>query len=212
MKTTTTLYEIIHAELIYRGHNEFFNKNQLSFYDNDYAFIKKIMRYDEDVEEIVNDKIFQNVSLETESSDKDFKKTFINRFFNREIAQQTLEAFSSQVVYTFLMREDYLNLLYDELEDYIQGKTTNDEEGKSKEKTDNRSLSSDLPQNEINLNVDDTVLNYGNENTITRTKTEKEDSRKSEQRQFNLDDLLKTKDLLEEIFIDFDRKCFMQVW
>jgi len=212
MKTTTTLYEIIHSELINNGQSEFKNKHQLVFYDRDFAFIKRMMDYDDEVKEIVNNMFFQNVKLNNDSSDDMFKKTFVNRFYNREIGFQTVEAFSSQVVFNLLAKYDYINSLYDELEDYIQGKYISEDNETNKELSDNRYLSSDLPQNEINLNVDDTVLNYGNQNSISRTKNEKEGHQDHTNRQYDLENLIMSSTLIEDVFVDFDRKCFLQVW
>src|SRR5699024_9784950 len=212
MKTTTTLYEIIHSELINNGQSEFKNKHQLVFYDRDFAFIKRMMDYDDEVKEIVNNMFFQNVKLNNDSSDDMFKKTFVNRFYNREIGFQTVEAFSSQVVFNLLAKYDYINSLYDELEDYIQGKYISEDNETNKELSDNRYLSSDLPQNEINLNVDDNILNYGNQNSISRTKNEKEGHQDHTNRQYDLENLIMSSTLIEDVFVDFDRKCFLQVW
>ena len=91
MKTTTTLHEIIQSELINSGNSEFFNENQLTFFDKDYSFVQKIMRYDEDIQKICDDMFFGHISLNTKESDLKFKREFINRFYNREIGLQTVE-------------------------------------------------------------------------------------------------------------------------
>lgn len=212
MKITTTLYDILQSELIKDGHNEFVNKNQLTFFDRDYAFIRKIMLYDEDVQSIVDDIFFQDIQLVTPESDKLFKKTFINRFYNREIGFQTVEAFSSQVVYVTLTNYDYLNNLYDNLDDYLTGKKISNTDDTGKDTSDNRYASSTLPQSLVNIDVDNTELDYGDVNNISKTKNEKTGNTKNDSNDFNIDNLIKSRGLLEEIFIDFDRKCFLQTW
>src|SRR5699024_9891721 len=91
--TTTTLYKIIQSELINRGHNEFFDKNnRLVLFNNEHQFIRKIMSYDEDIKNIVND-LFFSYELEHKEHDTHFKKMFLYRFINREINRQTVESF-----------------------------------------------------------------------------------------------------------------------
>lgn len=204
--------DILQTELINDGHNEFFNNNQLTFFDDKFAFIKKTMRYDSDVAKIVNRMFFQEVSLNNPVSDKKFKQTFVNRFLNRQIAFQTVEVFSSQVVYVLLTKIDYLNSIYDDLDMYIQGKTQSDGDDTSTDQSDNRVLMSTLPQDQVNLNVDNTQLAYGDENTISRTKNQKTGNQKNTSSAYNLDNLIKTQYLLEEVFTEFDKKCFLQIW
>lgn len=212
MKTTTTLHEIIQSELINSGNSEFFNENQLTFFDKDYSFVQKIMRYDEDIQKICDDMFFGNISLNTKESDLKFKREFINRFYNREIGLQTVEAFKSQVIYVFLTHFDYINYLYDELDDFIKMRNDSDTKDTGNKVADNRYLSSELPQNQINLNVENTVLDYGDLNTISRDKEDTIGNTKTQTKQYDLDNLLNSKNLLMEVFDEFDRKCFLQTW
>lgn len=212
MRNTTFLMDIIHSELIANGHNEFKNNHHLTFFEKDFSFIQKVLRYDEDVEKIVNETFFTNCKLKSVESDRRFKKAFINRFLNREIAFQTVETFNGMVSYVFLLHEDFLNEFFDNLDDYLHAKNTNDELGKSTDVTDNRYLSSSLPQSEVNLNVEDTELSYGDTNTISKTKSEKDNTGKRESKQYTLDELFKIDNVLESVFDDFDKKCFLQIW
>lgn len=214
MKHNTTPYSIIKSELLNSGHSEFVNKekNQLVFFDDDFQIIKKIMRYDDDVKKIVNEKIFQNLTLETTESDNHFKQTFINRFLNRQFNRQTLEMFSAQIVYTFLANENYINYLYDDIDDYLKNKQITDSSGDSEKQNDYRYLTSSLPQNEINLNVDDTELDYGDTNTIARTRDKNTEQSDSSNERFDLDTLIKFNGLFEQVFNKFDENCFLQTW
>lgn len=212
MKTTTTLYEIIHSELIGQGHDEFVNNNRLVFQDSDFSFINKIMVYDEDVQAIVDDLFFKGLKLDNVESDKKFKRTFINKFYNREIAFQTLENFAAQMIYVTLSNIDYINTVYDNIEDFILGKKENTSNTSDSNTSDNRNLTSTLPQSNVNLNVDNSELDFGDTNTIQKTKTTSNNNNESTNVDYNLDNLLKSSALLEHVFIEYDKKCFLQIW
>lgn len=209
---TTTLNEYINSELGVMGHDEFIDKDgNLIFFDEEFQFIQKIIKFDEDVYKIVNEKIFKNLKFEDEKVDKHFKKSFIMRFLDREINRQTIEAFASQVVYITLTHEEYINTVFgsefykyleqhvDFNNDYVGNTIENSTEhgetkqtqdsntkdnysdtsntthsdttkGKGGSTDDNRSANATLPQSEVNINVDNTILNYADENNISRNK------------------------------------------
>lgn len=225
---TTTLFNIIRSELIKKGYNEFVNDDgELIFFSDDYQFMTKIMKYDEDVEEIVN-YLFSGQSLNNPEIDTHFKKGFLYRFVNRRINRQTVEAFKLEMLSTFLTNEDYINRIYNDLDSYLtrkqlsdnRNKQVNKQENKGTTVTDNRSAFADLPQSTANLDVDSSVMNYATDNTISKNKqvnsqetdgkTVGENSGVS--RSYELDELFKTNGLLEQIYNTFDKKCFLQVW
>ena len=210
-KHTTTLNEYINGELMRMDKDEFINDGKLTIFDEEFQFIQKIIKFDEDVYKIVNEKIFKNLKFEDEKVDKHFKKSFITRFLDREINRQTIEAFASQVVYITLTHEEYINTVFgsefykyleqhvDFNNDYVGNTIENStEHGETKQKQDsntkdnysdtsntthsdttkgkggstddNRSANATLPQSEVNINVDNTNLNYADENNISRNK------------------------------------------
>src|SRR5699024_11222302 len=84
MMRTTTLYNYIQSELIKKGLNEFVNdEGELVFFDSDNQFMTKILKYDEDVSDIV-DHLFSNESLDKDEHDEHFKKIFIYCFIDRK--------------------------------------------------------------------------------------------------------------------------------
>lgn len=212
MKTTTTLMDVIQSELINEGYNEFINDDRLTFFNDKYSFIKKVINYDDDVKKIVDRIIFNGVCLENPEHDKMFKKTFINRFLNRQIGQQTMEAFSSQLIYVILVNSEYINMIYNKLEDFVISSSSTTSGNKSSGTSDNRQLSTSLPQNQVNLNVENTQLEYGDNNNISRTKEVRQDDSDSKSINLNIENLVKSKGLLEVIFIEIDQKCFLQTW
>lgn len=209
---TTTVFDLIKSELINSGKSEFYTNNNIVFNNDEYVFIKKIMRFDEDVKKIVDKMFFQNEKLSTTDSDTHFKKIFVNRFLNRQIGRQTVEDFSSQVMYVYLLNEDYINSLYNDSEKYLKELNENNSKGNNTNQNDNRTLHTTLPQSQVNLNVEDTELAYGDTNTLTRNKDTSNNNNETISTNYNLDILIKIKPLLEEIFIEFDKNCFMQVF
>lgn len=217
---TTTLMDILKGELQKRGFNEFVNDGNLTFNDKSYAFIQKILRFDEDVKDIVDDVIFQGFRFNDERIDRYFKQSFVTRFLDREINRQTVEAFGTQVLHYTIIREDYIftvfgSELYKYLENHVDynadqtGNTVEDEtqnqtneqtQNQNNEETQNetqnqnntsntdtnnqnvssdRELTSSLPQSEINLDVDNDILLYGDSNTISKNKTTNDGNEKT---------------------------------
>ena len=211
-KHTTTLMEIIQGELQRAGFNEFVNNGKLTFDNQDYAFIQKVLRFDDDVKKIVDNTFFKGFRFNDERIDRYFKEAFTTRFLDREIGRQTVEAFASLVLYETIIREEYIFRVFgDELYKYLEnhvdykgeviGNTIEDETQNqineelqnqtSEEKTDtttnetysedtqsngtntsdNREATARLPQSEINMNVDNDVLTFADDNTITKNKT-----------------------------------------
>ena len=210
-KHTTTLNEYINGQLMRMDKDEFINNGKLTIFDEEFQFIQKIIKFDDDVYKIVNEKIFKNLKFEDEKVDKHFKKSFITRFLDREINRQTIEAFAAQVVYITLTHEEYIKTVFssefykyleqhvDFNNDYVGNTIENSTEhgetkqtqdsntkdnysdtsntthsdttkGKGGSTDDNRSANATLPQSEVNINVDNTNLNYADENNISRNK------------------------------------------
>lgn len=242
-RQTISLHQLICSELVKDGFNELENEGRWTFFDSDYSLMQKILKFDNDVQKIVNEKIFLNEKLVKDEADYHFKKTFIQKFVNKTINRQTIESFSQQVVYTLSVQYDYINQIYD-IEDFLLHKTKSEHENTNESQSstskesqsntnnentsDNRVLDSELPQSEINLNVDDTVLNYGNRNTISRNKDRmegestnidtQENTENAQQKskdinyQYDLEKLIKVSALLENVYHEFDKNCFMQAF
>lgn len=225
---TTTLFNVIRSELIKKGLNEFVDdEGNLILFNEEYQFMKKILSYDEDISEIV-DNLFSGLSLKDPDHDLHFKKTFIYRFINRRINRQTIESFKLELLSVFMTHQDYINRVYLDMEKYVtqtstsesQNKQTNNQLTDGTTTSDNRSAYADLPQSTVNLDVNSTVMQYPSDNTISRNKqvsrqeTNGETFGKnvSESKVYRLDELFKANGILENILNIFDVKCFMQVW
>lgn len=225
---TVTLYNYIRSELIKKGFNEFVDKEgNLIFFDEHAQFMGKIFSYDEDVSSIVNH-LFTGYELDNAEFDEHFKKTFVTRFLNRSINRQTIDVFRMQLLNTFLTNKRYINFVYSNLDKYLHkedentslSKQSNQQKNDATSLTDNRSAFANLPQNNVQIDVNDTVMTSASDNTISRNKqtnnqettgvTDGQTTTKA--KIYNLDELFKTNGLEEQIFNEFDRKCFLQVW
>lgn len=150
-KFTSTVSDIIVSELQKSGLNEFVNNGRLSFNDNEFAFIQKILHFDDDVKKIVDNKIFKGFKFNDERIDRYFKEAFVTRFLDREINRQTVEAFASQVLYVSLTHEDYIYTVFsNDMQRYMENHTTSDTEDKGNQ------LSQDLS----NTNATENAKNH----------------------------------------------------
>ena len=217
---TLTLYDYIQSELQEQGFDEYVNDDgELVFFDEDHQFMTKILDYDDDVQFIV-DRLFNGVSLENREHDEHFKQAFLYRFINREINRQTIESFKLELMATFLSNKKFINRLYIDGEKYItqanESTQENTQTNTGENITDNRQAYSELPQSNVNIDVNDTEMTSANDNTISRNKQsnnqENHGETSNQSNSYQLDELFKTNGLLEEILNTFDKKCFLQIW
>lgn len=217
-KTTIKLNDYIRSELRKQGFNEIKNESgELVYFDKDSQFMTKILTYDEDVAQIM-DRLFQFHQLDNPTSDYHFKKTFLLRFANREINRQTIDSFQYQLIATFLNQQKALNHLYAEIDSYFTGSTESTQENHQTTDgntlNDSRNASQDLAQDEVNLDLDNTVMNYANDTSVTRSKQENQQTNQgnthNETKQYQMDNFIQSSQVFEQIFQLFDKKCFMQ--
>lgn len=219
-KYTTTLNRFIKSEFQHMGISEIQNQvNGINVIgvDRDNAFLHKMINYDEDTQNVVNKFIFHGYSLENPQADLNFKKSFTTFFLNRELKYQTIDIFSSSLVSLMIQNEKYLNIIFsDDVEEYLLNKneSENDTENESTSSSEYRQLTSTLPQNEINLDVDNDVLSYGDNNNISKTKDTNNGNNISSQNSTikSIDNLNKLYDLRTKAIKDFDKKLFLQIW
>lgn len=208
----TTLFNILHSELINLGHNELFNSNQITAFDDEFTFMKKVLKYDKDIEKIVTERFFLGLSLDNNEHDRKFKRHFINRFLHYQPAHQTMEIFGSSVSYVFLNNIDFLNEYYENIDDYMRGKNSSNRLGDEKRLSDNRHARATLPQTEINIDVDNTVLDYADSNDINRARDITERENNDTSFSMNIDNLEKARGLLRLVMEEFEATCFLKVW
>ena len=228
---TTNLYNIIESELQKKGVNEYFNEGKITAFDKNFSLYHKMLAYDEDVSGIVTDVLFNGFTFSVEV-DTLFKKMFTQRFLNREINRQTVEAFAGKLLYVTLSRQHYIETVFSDLLAYVNNESTTSGNGDSFNETihvgnqiqisDSRQLESDLPQDNINLNVDNTTLDYGNRNSISRNKNQNDsdstntitatNGNETITSVKNLEKLIQSEKIWDEIFNIYDKACFLQTW
>lgn len=208
VQITTTIKDILQSELIKNGKNEFINringKTQITDANKDFAFVYKIMTYDDDVDKIVTNEFFNNYRVSDINADKFFKKMFCNKFIDRQIAPQTVEAFASRVTSLYMVRETEIVTLYQKLSDYYVGRT----QGSNNNRSGYNEINSDLPQDDINMSLEADTQEYANTNTIERAFN----NTNTDNSTANPDNINKLKDVWEEILDSFDLACFLQIY
>lgn len=207
-----TLETYLKSELINSGYNEFISKGKIIAFDNDKSIIRKILRYDKDIEKIVNENIFYDLKLNDQVADRKFKRQFVSRFLNHSFNSQTIESFASSVMNVFLNNIDFLNMYYENIDEFLTGKSTSLGDTDTKRNTNNRMANATLPQTEINIDVDNTILDYADNNSISKNKEESKTKQDMINNKYDIDTLDKSMFLLEKVFDEFEKKCFLFIW
>lgn len=212
-KVTTSLSDIMQSELIKDGFDEMVDKEgNLVFYDDNFSFIQKVLRFEPEVEKVVTSSLFGGLTFESELVDKIIKRLFIVRFFDREIAQQTLEAFSLQVQRVSLTYETYINESILNISKYVLGQSETTSSGDSENENNRRSLNADLPQDNINMSLQNDVLNFATTNDISKDLSKVKNNNETISNRYDINNLLKSKNILNNIMDEYDKKCFLQRW
>lgn len=210
LKTTTRLIDIIQSELIEKGENEFYNKingiDQLTYFMPEYAFIRKIMKYTPNVKEILDRMIYNDISLDDEKADLFFKKAFINRFYSREIGQETIELFAGQLTHYYITHEDYIINLHDNYKKFMVSGTHSATTDSTQNGTN--SGTADLPQDEPTLDLTTNIMNYANTNTVNRGFNNK--GATGDTSTFDPAKLSSIMRAWDVLFKDIDKKLFLQ--
>lgn len=212
MKITTSLLEYLQTELINEGHNEFFNNDQLTFYDDEFAFMQKIYQLDDDVLPIVNRRIFKGFKLDDPEADYTFKRGFLARFLARQINPQTIDLFAGKVLATGIVLKDYMDIAFVHAKDFMVGGTDNLNKKDREDNTDRRALLANLPQDMFNINVNDDVMKTANENTISKDRLKSTETDTQKGKNYDINKFKETFYMIDRIYEEFDRKCFLHVW
>ena len=223
--STFTLYDVIKSELIKLGHDEFVDDlGNWVFFDKEHQFIQKILRYDDVIHEVITLTFFHGLRLADETHDKHFKRAWITKFYNRNVNKQTLEDFSSQVIHVFLMNEQTVNHLYENVDNYLTGLQTTENDSKntsdntSESFSDSRNANQSQAQNIVDLDVDNHILDYADDFSVNRNQnnsdslTENVSESTHTQKNYDLEKIELFANLLELVMMKFDRKCFSQIW
>lgn len=217
MKITSSLYYIICSELINSGYNEFItqNRNQLTYYDKNERVISQINMYEKDeIIKACQNTIFYGLSF-LNTYRKRFEKEFINHFLTRNIKYQTYEVARLQLV-SFVFENLELILSIYNAENLLLGKSQTTSTGKTTSETTNKnnSLYADLPQDNINMDVNNDTLDYASNNSINKSKSNgtSDSNNVSNSQSYNIDNLTKLYMFKAQLFNDLDKRLFSQLF
>lgn len=217
MKITSSLYYIICSELMNSGYNEFItqNRNQLTYYDKNARVISQINMYEKDeIIKACQNTIFYGLSF-LNNNRKRFEKEFINHFLNRNIKYQTYEVARLQLVSFVFENLELIESIYN-AENLLLGKSQTTSTGKTTSETINKnnSLYADLPQDNINMNVNNDTLDYASNNSINKSKSNgtSDSNNVSNSQSYNIDNLTKLYMFKAQLFNDLDKRLFSQLF
>lgn len=207
---------MIQTGLINNGLNEFVNKidgvEQITLHSDKFTFIRKVAQYDEDVQQVVNKMFFMNFKLANPQADLFFKHSFVTRFLDREIANQTVDLFANHLVGEVITDEVFITNLYENMAKYLSSDSNNDTNNETKSNGGNNSADIDLPQDNVNLDLHADKADYANENRIYRDFNNVVATGNTHGTNFNADVLDKISVQWDNLYNKYDKKLFLQVW
>lgn len=208
VKTTTRLYDIIYGELechraeIYRSNNQLiFNQNNL---------MRKTLEYkDPYFINMLRETLFYGTT--TINQRERFEREFLQRFINRVIKYQTIDLFSTYIATFVSEYQELINYCYDKYDMLVTGQVDTVSHNNSTSTNKSNSIYSNLPQNQINMNLDIDTLDYADDNTITKNRATNSGTDKSTSSAYDIEALSKISALKEQIFKDMDKLLFSQL-
>ena len=216
MKTTASLMDIIKSELINNGHDEFVNKvdgtPQITKNDDKFTFIRKVGQYDEDVQAVVNRTFFMNFKFKNDTADLFFKRSFITRFLDRQIGNQTVDLFANHLVSFSILNEAFIDNLVMNFEKYLNGDSSTETKNTTNEKDGHNDANITLPQDNVSLDLTKNTANYADTNDIYRAFADTVSTGNNHSNAYNADVLDKLAEQWDNLMYRFDKKLFLQIW
>lgn len=209
VKTTSRLYDIICAELERHSAEIYRTNNQLIFNQNN--LMRKTLEYkDTYFIKMLQEKLFYGTSNINQR--ERFEREFLQRFINRVIKYQTIDLFSTYLASFLSEHKELINYTYDKYDMLVTGQVDTVSNNNSTSTNKSNSIYSNLPQNQINMNLDIDTLDYADDNTITKTRATNSGTDKSTSSAYDIDALSKISALKEQIFKDMDSLLFSQIY
>lgn len=209
MKTTSRLYDIIYGELethraeIYRSNNQIiFNQNNL---------MRKTLEYkDPYFIKMLQETLFYGTSNINQR--ERFEREFLQRFINRVIKYQTIDLFSTYLASFISEYQELINYTYDKYDMLATGQVETVSNNNSTSINKSNSIYSNLPQNQIIMNLDIDTLDYADDNTISKSRATNSGTDRSTSNAYDIEALSKISALKEQIFKDMDSLLFSQLY
>ena len=216
MKTTASLMDIIQSELINNGLNEFVNKvdgtPQIISNNDKFTYIRKVAQYDEDVQAVVDRTFFMNFKFKNDTTDSFFKRSFITRFLDRQIGNQTVDLFANHLVSFSILNEAYIDNLVTNFEKYLNGDSNTETKNTTNEKDGHNDANITLPQDNVSLDLTKDTADYADTNDIYRAFADTVATGNNHSNGYNADVLDKMAEQWDNLMYRFDKKLFLQIW
>lgn len=216
MKTTASLMDIIQTELINNGLNEFVNKvdgvTQITRNDDQFTFIRKVAQYDDDVKAVVDRTFFMNFKFKNDTTDLFFKRSFVTRFLDRQIGNQTVDLFANHLVSFSILNEAFIDNLVMNFEKYLNGDSSSDTNNTTNTKDGHNDANITLPQDNVSLDLTNNTADYADTNDIYRAFSDTVANGNNHSNSYNADVLDKMAEQWDNLMYRFDRKLFLQIW
>ena len=244
-KTTITLHDYLTSEFSRDGRNEVYDYYNLNNPEEDFgmlwddvgeSYMDKILTYDEETRDIINNRIFRGLALEDKDVDEEYKRMFIMRYMNQQIGYQTIEEFSARVMYIFMGHKKYLDYYNANLDDLVKGKTESNATSSSEDSSEDTSTNSNttnnnsrdanvtLPQDQASFNLDNNIIFFADDTQASLGRTEASNDSKTTSDSLSttaddsvsithsLDELQKVRNTMRELIEEYERECFLLIW
>ena len=209
VKTTSRLYDIICGELDRHRVEIYRSNNQIIF--NQANLMRKTLEYkDTHFIKMLEDNLFYGTS--TINQRQRFEREFLQRFINRVIKFQTVDLFSTYLASFVSEYQELINYTYDKYDMLVMGQVETVSNNNSTSTNKSNSIYSNLPQNQINMNLDIDTLDYADDNTISKSRATNSGTDRSTSSAYDIEALSKISALKEQIFKDMDNLLFSQLY
>ena len=209
MKTTSRLYDIIYGELDRHRVEIYRSNNQIIF--NQANLMRKTLEYkDPNFIKMLQETIFYGTSNINQR--ERFEREFLQRFINRVIKFQTVDLFTTYLASFVSEYQELINYTYDKYDMLVTGQVETVSNNNSTSTNKTNSTYSNLPQNQINMNLDIDTLDYADDNTISKSRATNSGTDRSTSSAYDIEALSKISALKEQIFKDMDSLLFSQIY
>ena len=209
MKTTSRLYDIIYGELERHRAEIYRSNNQIIF--NQANLMRKTLEYkDQTFIKMLQETLFYGTSNINQR--ERFEREFLQRFINRVIKYQTVDLFSTFLASFVSEFQELINYTYDKYDMLVTGQVETVSNNNSTSTNKTNSIYSNLPQSQINMNLDIDTLDYADDNTISKSRSSNSGTDRSTSSAYDIEALSKISALKEQIFKDMDNLLFSQIY
>ena len=209
VKTTTRLYDIIYGELERHRAEIYRSNNQIIF--NQANLMRKTLEYkDSYFIRMLQETLFYATSNINQR--ERFEREFLQRFINRVIKYQTIDLFSTYLASFISEYQELINYTYDKYDMLVTGQVDTVSNNNSTSTNKSNSIYSNLPQNQVNMDLDIDTLDYADDNTISKSRGTNSGTDRSTSSAYDIEALNKISALKEQIFKDMDNLLFSQIY